>query len=549
MKLTESIFNARILIIILTGICFGLSFPPVNFHYLIFLALVSYISIIINCNSYLQVFRISFLIFLFSGLTAISWIALSGFREGADWFIIVGGVFTILFHTIFYIIPSLIFYFIYKHTKDFKFKYVFLITFPFVWVGFEYLQTLGQINFPWLIIAYTQTYNIDKIQFADITGMFGVSFWICIISCLLYLIIRLIREEKINLKSPLLFILIFITLIVYLLPSFYKHAPENENREGLKLGIIQPNINPWKKWGSKYKELNLDYINQYKEITKDTSVKLVIMPETAFPFYFRYDFYNEQYLLFKNVIDSVGVPLLTGSPDLYVYGKDEETPVDARKFDNTDKFYDVFNSALLINPGEPKDSITIYNKIKLVAGSERMPYQEKLTFLRDLIKWGVGISAFQTGNDTVLFNINNYLFNTAICYESVFPGFISEFVNKGSEFIVIITNDGWWGELSGTYQHNQYAVFRAIENRRWIARCANTGISCFITPKGEMKNETGINEKINISEVIFPKKDLTFYTKYGDWFAKICLYLTISVFIILLTVKFVRRKNSPVIKN
>ncbi len=180
MKLTESIFNVRILIIILTGICFGLSFPPVNFHYLIFLALVSYISIIINCNSYLQVFRISFLIFLFSGLTAISWIALSGFREGADWFIIVGGVFTILFHTIFYIIPSLLFYFIYKQTKDLKFRYIFLLTFPFVWVGFEYLQTLGQINFPWLIIAYTQTYNIDKIQYADITGMFGVSFWIII---------------------------------------------------------------------------------------------------------------------------------------------------------------------------------------------------------------------------------------------------------------------------------------------------------------------------------------------------------------------------------
>jgi len=167
-------------------------------------------SIIIHCDTYTQVAGKSFIIFLFAGLTGISWIALSGFREGADWFIIIGGLFTIFFHTIFYIIPSLLFFFIYKNTQNIKIKYLYLILFPFIWVGFEYLQTLGQINFPWLIVAYTQTYNIDKIQISDITGMFGVSFWICIISVSINYVISLYRNGKYNLKSYKLYIFLFL---------------------------------------------------------------------------------------------------------------------------------------------------------------------------------------------------------------------------------------------------------------------------------------------------------------------------------------------------
>ncbi|HRE41287.1 MAG TPA: apolipoprotein N-acyltransferase [Ignavibacteria bacterium] len=536
MRYINSIFSFNALILCITGIIFGLSFPPVNFHYLIFLSLASYISIIIHCDTYTQVAGKSFIIFLFAGLTGISWIALSGFREGADWFIIIGGLFTIFFHTIFYIIPSLLFFFIYKNTQNIKIKYLYLILFPFIWVGFEYLQTLGQINFPWLIVAYTQTYNIDKIQISDITGMFGVSFWICIISVSINYVISLYRNGKYNLKSYKLYIFLFLIVTVYLLPSFYKSDYKTEvSEKSLNVGIIQPNINPWKKWGARFKELNLDYITQFNELAKDSSLSLIVLPETAFPFYLRYEYYDDQYIMFKKEIDSSGIPLLTGSPDLYIYKNNEPIPSDARKFNESGDFYDVFNSALLIKPHEPKDSIVIYNKIKLVAGSERMPYQEKLTFLRDLIKWGVGLSAFQNGRDTVLFEIENTKFNTAICYESVFPAFVSEFVKRGSEFIVIITNDGWWGDLPGTYQHNQYAVFRSIENRRWIVRCANTGISCFISPEGKIFDETKINEKISIKGKIYPLSELTFYTKYGDWLAEICLYIILlTVFSILI---------------
>jgi apolipoprotein N-acyltransferase len=178
----------------------------------------------------------------------------------------------------------------------------------------------------------------------------------------------------------------------------------------------------------------------------------------------------------------------------------------------------------LIEKGKGKTQYQKYNKIKLVTGSERMPYQEKLPFLKNLIKWGVGISSYQLGKDTTIFLLDNkYKFNTAICFESVFPGFFSDFINKGAQFSVIITNDAWWGKFFGTYQHNQYAVLRAIENGRWIVRCANTGISCIIDPYGNIYDETKINEKALFTGEIGIRNEKTFYTLYGDVFSLICL--------------------------
>ena len=183
--------------------------------------------------------------------------------------------------------------------------------------------------------------------------------------------------------------------------------------------------------------------------------------------------------------------------------------------------------------------------MKLVPGSERMPYQEHFPFIKNLIEWGVGLGSWQIGRDTILFALDkDTYFNSAICYESVYPGFFAEFVNRGANFCLIITNDGWWGKLAGTYQHSRYAVLRAIENRRWIARCANTGISSFIDPNGVMYDETNINEKALLSRNIGVIREKTFYSVHGDLFADICIWGTLVI--IVFTVGFRRiLKVSP----
>lgn len=558
--------NRPYFLCVLTGILFGIAFPPLNIYPAVFIAIALYLFVLTNCESYKQVMRRTYVLFFVFELAAISWISLSAFNEGADWFIAIGGVFTLILHPfLFFVIPSLVLFFFYKTLRQYNKQELFIFIFPFIWIGFEYFQTLGQINFPWLFLAYTQTYNLHKIQFIEITGMFGISFWICIIGYLLYKLFSFFPLGTKSRSSKKVIAYSVLIVFLYILPDCYSllfinrtelsDVDQSSAQKQFQVSIIQPNVNPWKKWGSKIGEITNDYANQIREAAlKEPKPDLIILPETAFPYYLRYDYYSENYDIIKNVVDSINIPVLAGTPDLYVYPNQSLAPPDARMFNSKGEKYDVFNSAVLIEPGKDKKSLAVHNKAKLVIASERMPYQEKLTFLQDMVKWSVGLSSFQMGQDTALFNftvqdtINNgnnktASFNAAICYESVYPEFVADYVRKGSEFIVIITNDGWWGKLFGVYQHNQYAVFRAVENRRWIARCANTGISDFISPYGNMFDKTEVNVKTIISKKIEASNFVTTYTKYGDILGRLSMYSIAFCFLVFVVLN-VRKKDS-----
>lgn len=477
----------------------------------------------------------TYFIFFIASLVAVSWISLSGFQENADRFLILSGVFVLVVYPLFFLPPVLIFYLINKNLTRLKTGYISLIFFPFLWTGFEYVQTLGQINFPWIFAGNSQTYNLNKIQYADVTGVFGVSFWICAISVLMFYLFKKLSKHDwkyLSAKSAVIFLVI---IFLYFLPDVYNsYSVKKYSDEGkIKIGIVQPNVNPWKKWsGKNQKDLINGYTEQIKQIhSENPDVKLVILPETALPYYFREAYFEERFFIIKNLCDSLNLPLLIGTPDLRIYEDQSAAPVDARIMKNTGQKYDAYNSAVLFEPELDKNNFQKHDKIKLVIGSERMPYQELFPFIKNFIEWGVGIGNWQIGKDTNIFNLpDGAVFNTAICYESVYPEFFASFVNKGADFSVIITNDGWWGKLFGTYQHNRFAVFRAIENRRWIARCANTGVSDFIDPEGNMYLETEINEKANIVFNLGLIKEKTFYTSHGDLFSKICLFSGILVF-------------------
>lgn len=115
---------------------------------------------------------------------------------------------------------------------------------------------------------------------------------------------------------------------------------------------------------------------------------------------------------------------------------------------------------------------------------------------------------------------------TMICYESVYPQFVREFVKEGAELLFVITNDGWYGKSSGPHQHNQFAVLRAVENRRWIARSANTGISSAIDDKGRFIQETGLFVRASITQNFPLLNRQTLYTRLGDWIAIPCMWIT-----------------------
>ena len=168
------------------------------------------------------------------------------------------------------------------------------------------------------------------------------------------------------------------------------------------------------------------------------------------------------------------------------------------------------------------------------------PYADDVPWLIKPLSWGVGISNWARGKDTTVFRLRNGItFSTLICYESVFPDYVRRFVKKGADFLVIITNDGWYGKSSGPYQHAAYAILRAVENRRSVVRAANTGISEFIDPYGRyIGKQTRLDERTTLAAEIPIDEQVTFYTEHGDWIAHIAEIISAGVLLIGVFLKF-----------
>jgi apolipoprotein N-acyltransferase len=183
--------------------------------------------------------------------------------------------------------------------------------------------------------------------------------------------------------------------------------------------------------------------------------------------------------------------------------------------------------------------------MKMVPFAERVPYADMFQFF-DFLRWDVGIGGWQIGPDTTVFEEarTGARFSTNICYESTYPGFIAEFVRRGAEFMTLITIDSWWDHMSGAYQHQQIAVLRAVENRRWIARCAVGGISSYIDPFGRAHGTTALFTQRLLNGRIARSTALTFYTRYGDVVGDMCIWLSVIVFAAALGQSFLSRKRT-----
>jgi apolipoprotein N-acyltransferase len=203
-------------------------------------------------------------------------------------------------------------------------------------------------------------------------------------------------------------------------------------------------------------------------------------------------------------------------PHIIYFPDKDKLPEDAKYSEQGKYYYATYNAVIGLNPGI--NEIQYYGKMKLVPLGERVPFVDQLAFLGDLLKWGVGITGWNIGKDTTVFKIYNDNLDTIkigglVCYESVDPVFVTATVQKGAEIITVVTNDSWYGRSSGPYQHKDFAMLRAVENRRSVVRCANGGISCIINAKGEILSETELYTKtILVGEVPIQNED-TFYTE------------------------------------
>jgi apolipoprotein N-acyltransferase len=186
----------------------------------------------------------------------------------------------------------------------------------------------------------------------------------------------------------------------------------------------------------------------------------------------------------------------------------------------------------------PNQTIRVYKKHNLVPVIERLPFVLVFNKL-DVFHWvnWAAIQQFGEGQKTTLFNIDDTKVPVLICYDSIYPGWVRPFVQKGAGFITVITDDGWWGNSSGHVQHFDYARLRAIEFRRWVMQDSNNGTSGVIAPDGSVlrRTEFGIATAIKYDVPVLHKQ--TFYTRHGDWLPVSMLGLSAAGILLLIFIK------------
>ena len=225
------------------------------------------------------------------------------------------------------------------------------------------------------------------------------------------------------------------------------------------------------------------------------------------------------------------ISFITGAQSFRLYSVSETAPTSTANRLKDNRWYDVYNSAFQFN-NMVQDKV--YHKSKLVVGVEYMPYKNFFEPLigNFLLDFGGTIATRGIQSNRAVFT-NQMGIKTApiICYESIYGAFVTEYVLAGAQFLSIITNDAWWGNTQGHQQLLSYARLRAIENRRAIARSANTGVSAFINAQGELIDQLPYGEKGALKSHVRLNSYLTFYTRYGDLIARI----SILVFILMLS--------------
>lgn len=516
---------SRIPLAVATGILLGLSYPPIPFGWLAFIAFVPLLKLFESIDSYAKALRYGYLTFFLLNLITLYWTG--GFTHGKDGYMMVAGSLLILVHPFFFCLPLLLLVFI---RRVFGFQ-TGVLAFPLLWTTFEYLHSATQISFPWLMLANTQTYDLPAIQFASITGAFGITLWILLINVLVYLISVQIISGR-NKIHPAPVVVGIVTLcVLYILPKWYGNDRLSGDRtehtgRHVRIGAIQPNIDPFEKWQDDPAS-SLSVLNGMTITLIPEKPDLILWPETAVPCYILHPNNRPYYIMVRHLVDSLQVPLLTGIPDIVYYHGSELIPKSSKR-DQTGEPYDTFNSSLLLIPGN--DSIQRYAKIRLVPFAERVPFSDELSFL-NAVRWNFGLGGWGIGRDTTVFRFtgkdhSEIKFSNLICYESIYPGFVAAFVAKGAEFLTVITNDSWWGNTSGAYQHEQYSVLRAVENKRWLIQCANGGVSCAIDPFGRIVNPTRLYTQTTLVQDITLLDDYTFYTLHGDWIAEMAFLVT-----------------------
>ena len=413
-----------------------------------------------------------------------------------------------------------------------------LLSAPFIWVAIEFVRAnLSFLPLPWALIGHSQYQYPAIIQLSAVTGAYGMSYWIVVTNCIIVAIVMrwFPNHERCPIYSHkqssfwettglnMVFFGCLLALTVY---NGRSMQVTQDSLPTVRLSVLQGNISREIKRDPKAHDQHI--METYKWLTREVigdAPDLIVWPEAATP-----GLVLKNHALHKQVVSIVRdskKPFLIGSSEYPKFQKQSEL-----------KYGQVGNTALYFS--SDGNVLGQYLKIHLVPFGESLPFEDKFTWPEFIVPKDK--KTFEIpGKEFTLFSLNKSKFGVLICWEVVFPDLFRQFVKNGANFMLNITNEGWFGDSAAPFQMLAINVFRSVENRVAIGRAANNGISGFIDPYGRImdvvRDSTGKATFIkgHLTHNMPLSFEKTFYTRHGDIFAYICIAISIlSVLIALL---------------
>lgn len=421
--------------------------------------------------------------------------------------------------------------------------YVFLAA---MWIAWERAYFSAQISWPWLVLGNAFARSTGLAQWYEYTGTLGGSLWIWACNLSIFGFMTALRSratDRWNAKARIA----AVTGIVLLfagpaVTSAVIGARYKEVSEGTQdVLICQPNLDPYQKFQflnqNQQNAILMEVAEEGLAGRKSTTPVLVIAPET-----FTSDIVAGSYetsatwrrfVQFLN--EHPGTEMLFGASSREYYFEPEPRDPSDYKLDEGG-WVQRHNSALTL---QADGTTEIFHKSRLVVGVEMTPYPKVILPLARLLGASIGRCVGQS--EVTPLHAFGVPFGCAICYESVFGEYCTEYVRAGAKFLTVITNDAWWGNTPGYRQHLSYSALRAIELRRDIARCGNTGISCFIDQRGRILERGPWWEKTTLEGSVNFNSRVTFFAEHGDIVGRVCTFVFLLLLLALL-VRFLVRK-------
>ncbi|MBI3307664.1 MAG: apolipoprotein N-acyltransferase [Candidatus Omnitrophica bacterium] len=439
---------------VLSGILLALSFPKFSLAFLIWIALVPLLYGLSKASSPSQAVGLSLatgLVYFGVSVHWLNYVSTFGwvfvtFMEASALIVFGGSAFQFL------------------KNKNYFFQALGIAS---AWMSIEILRTeIPIFGFGWNLLAYSQANYLWVIQSANTVGAYGLGFIIVFVNVCLMQIAQLSlrgipkRDDKAVILPLVSIAFVFILLFSY---GIYHLRRDNTSHGSIRISLIQGNIPQTVKWAAEAKQQILQIYSKLTELASFEEPDLVVWPEAAFPGYFNQDDAAE---VISQLAQKTDAPFLIGALDLEDEGN-------------------AYNSAFFID----RKGLVVdrYDKLYLVPFGEYIPLKPIFGWLEPIAQT-LGVSDFRAGKSPKIFKLQNgeLPFSVLICFEDIFPNLARHLADEGAQFLTVITNDAWFGPTGAPYQHLQASILRAAEQGIPVVRAANTGISAFISSKGQV---------------------------------------------------------------